>query len=883
MIRTSQAPRRLPRPPALRAPMKASGSPCCHSSTAAVDASLTALAEGLTEDIVTGLSRFSYLRVIARGSTLRYADQATDLRVVGKELGARYVMEGSLRQAGAKLRLAVQLVDAVSGAHLWAENYERSFSPDAVFELQDDLVPRIVSTVADIHGVLPRSMSEAVRGRPPGQLSPYEAVVRSFAYFERVTPEELAAARSGLEQAVEKAPDHPDAWAMLALLCVQDYAQGFELQQDSLSRGLAAARRAVEAAPSNHLAHFALAQALFFQKEFQSFRNAADRALALNPFDGNSIAFLGELLTYAGDQERGLALAERAKRLNPHHPGWYWYVDAFNAYRQGDDRAAIDFVLRANLPRHWGSHAALAAAYGQLGDRDAAGKALRELLKLRPDYGVRVRRESEKWWDPEYVERWIDGLRKAGLEGPAPRQSDQAAGRSTAIAIAVLPFSDMSPAKDQEYLCEGMAEEIMNALVRIEGIRVASRTSAFRARRDAGDLAAIARALSVSHVLEGSVRAAGDRLRVTAQLTDAASGFQLWSERFDRKAEDIFAVQDEIAAGVVEAVKLRLSPAVSVRPRSTNLEAYRSYLKGRHLRGKEDLAGALGAFEEAIRLDPTHAPSWTGLAEINVLASVFGVIPARAACARAREAVARARQLEGESADGLHVEAFVAWIERRWADMETAWRRAIELQPTHVQALASFGIVLCSRQRLDEALPYFERARQSDPLASFPYSLTGSGLLGCGRPQEALRYLEDALSFEKEDATALDNAGMAKVVLGRLDEGIAMLERVVAISRRGAHFLGTLGWALATAGRTAEARTILEELRARPPSAPPVVSEAWLLGALGEIDAAFDVVARAEEECQGYVYFTGLPGFDPLRGDPRFAALQQRLGLRTAG
>ena len=133
-------------------------------------------------------------------------------------------MEGSLRQAGTKLRIAVQLVDAVSGAHLWAENYERSFSPEAVFELQDELVPRIVSTVADMHGVLPRSMSETVRGRPPEQLSPYEAVLRSFGYFERVTAEELAAARSGLESAVEKAPDHADAWAMLAILCIQDYA-----------------------------------------------------------------------------------------------------------------------------------------------------------------------------------------------------------------------------------------------------------------------------------------------------------------------------------------------------------------------------------------------------------------------------------------------------------------------------------------------------------------------------------------------------------------------------------------------------------------------------------------------------------------------------------
>ncbi len=154
--------------------------------------------------------------------------------------------------------------------------------------------------------------SELVRSRAPEQLSPYEAVLRSFNYFERVTAEELAAAQCCLEMAVAKAPAYVDAWAMLALLCVQDYGQGFNLHADALANGLSAARRAVEAGPSNHLAYFSLAQALFFQKEFQTFRNAAERAVALNPMDGNSLAFVGELLTYAGDSERGLALAARS-------------------------------------------------------------------------------------------------------------------------------------------------------------------------------------------------------------------------------------------------------------------------------------------------------------------------------------------------------------------------------------------------------------------------------------------------------------------------------------------------------------------------------------------------------------------------------------------
>ena len=377
---------------------------------------LETLAEGLCEDIVTGLSRFSYLRVIARSSTIRFNSELADVRTVGKELSARYVMEGSLRQVASTVRVAVQLVDASTGANLWAETYDRPLSPESVFVLQDELVPRIVSTVADMNGVLPRSMSESVRNRTPEQLSPYEAVLRSFGYFERLTPEEFIAGRSCLELAVRKTPDYADAWAMLALLCVQAYAQGFNLEVDSLTYGESAARRAVEAAPSNHMAHFSLAQVLFFQKEFQSFRNSASRAAALNPMDGNSIAFLGELLTYSGDRDRGLELAARAKQLNPNHPGWFWFADFYDAYRQRDYGSALGFALKVNMPGHWGTYLMLAAAYGQLDENDAAAKALQALLTLRPALAATIRKDSRKWFDPEYVAHLIDGLRKAGLE-----------------------------------------------------------------------------------------------------------------------------------------------------------------------------------------------------------------------------------------------------------------------------------------------------------------------------------------------------------------------------------------------------------------------------------------------------------------------------------
>ena len=247
---------------------------------------LTALAEGLTEDIVTGLSRFSYLRVIARNSTTRYANESIDVRSAAKQLGARYVMEGSLRQAGTKLRLAVQLVDATSGAHLWAETYVNMFDPEAIFDLQEELVPRIVATVADTRGVLPHSMSEALRGKPPDQLTPYEALLRSFAYFQRINKEEHALARAALERAVEQAPGNADAWAMLSILYREEYTQAYNLLPEPLERAFRAAQRAIELAPSNHYGYHALASVMFLRGERQTFKSVAERALMLNPMDG---------------------------------------------------------------------------------------------------------------------------------------------------------------------------------------------------------------------------------------------------------------------------------------------------------------------------------------------------------------------------------------------------------------------------------------------------------------------------------------------------------------------------------------------------------------------------------------------------------------------
>ncbi len=704
------------------------------------DEDLVALAEGLSEDIVTGLSRFSYLRVIARGSTLKYASEGIDVRAVGEELGARYVMEGSLRRAGKKLRLAVQLVDTQSGVHLWAEAYDRNFDADDLFAVQDELVPTIVSTVADTHGVLPRSMGEALRSCPPEELSPYEAVLRSFSYFERVTAEELAAAREGLLLAVQKAPDSADAWAMLALLGAQEYGQGFKLLADPLESSANAARRAVEAGPSNHLAHFSLAQVLFFQKEFEAFRNAAARAAELNPMDGNSIAFLGELLIYSGDSERGLELAGRAKRLNPTHPGWYWYADFFYAYREHDYSAALAITQKVNLPDHWGQHAAIAVACGQLGDREAAGKAIERLLDIRPDFADIARQECEKWWDAELVEQMLDGFSKAGFEIPATsasvsrsktaelsRAPDSGAARADeGFWVAVLPFKYNGDDADLASLAEGLTEEIVTGLSRFSFLRVIARSSTSHIARDTDDVRAVGKELGARYVMEGSIRRAGSMLRIATQLVDAMTGAHLWAETYNRSFHPgaIFELQDDLVPRIVSTVAdwsgvLPRALSEAVRSKTADeLSPYEAVLRGcgyyQRVRPDEHAAVRAG-LERAVAEAPRYADAWVMLSMMCGEEHRFGFNVKPDSLGRALHAARQAVDADPSNHLAHLALAQAMFFRKEFVAFRSAAERALAVNPMDGFTVEYLGHLLAFAGDWERGCELGEKGRQLNP------------------------------------------------------------------------------------------------------------------------------------------------------------------------
>ena len=442
---------------------------------------IAALAEGLSEEIVTGLSRFSYLKVIARRSMATASSSVDSNPALDADRRARFVIDGSIRLSGSVLRVSAQLVDGTTGAHLWAETYERPFQPDQIFALQDDLIPRIVSTCADRFGVLASSICDAVRARDASQLSPYEALMRGFGYHHRLSPIDHADARDVLERAVEQAPAHADCWAMLSWIYSHEVGHGFNPRPGSLDRALAAAQRAVELAPSNHLAYQALAVARFFRKEKPACLSAAERALALNPLDASNEAMF--LIAFTGDWERGCRLIRKAMDLNPQHPGWYRVVLALNEYRNGNYRDAVKETVAANAPGVFWTNVMLAAAHAQLGELDAARGALQALLAQKPDLVASGRGMLETWYGADVATHVVDGLLKAGLGTGSSPVSAAAQRADEGFWVAVLPLKHSGSNAELADLAEGLGEDIVTGLSRFSYLRVIARGSVDEARQ----------------------------------------------------------------------------------------------------------------------------------------------------------------------------------------------------------------------------------------------------------------------------------------------------------------------------------------------------------------------------------------------------------------
>jgi len=391
-----------------------------HFSNPAGDTALDFFGGAITDEIITELTRYSELRVAARTATSEYVGRDIDVKSVGRRLGAAFLVAGSLRRANDRVRVTAQLLKAADATLVWAETYERDLTPADLFAVQQDIATKTVAAIASISsGVIARDALGQARGKPPRELSAYECTVRANEIMTYSAHSHLAI-RTCLEAAVDNEPDYAAAWAMLAWIHTLEYSQSFNTRPDSdpRERALAAARRAIELAPANPMARFAMARAAFLKHDLDLFHAEAARALALNPHEPFLLGNIGSWLSFSGRWDEGVALIRKAIALNPKvYPRWWHAALGKDHYRKGEYRQALAEFKTMNLPNWFWNQVELAYTYGQLGDSENAHKATAKLYELYPGFDLeKAAMEHRKFsFEQSYIDRAVDGLRKAGV------------------------------------------------------------------------------------------------------------------------------------------------------------------------------------------------------------------------------------------------------------------------------------------------------------------------------------------------------------------------------------------------------------------------------------------------------------------------------------
>jgi TolB-like protein/Tfp pilus assembly protein PilF len=862
------------------------------------DADAEAMAAGLTDDITTSLGKFPGLTVVASQTTRAFKDSPLDVRDISVRIGARYIISGHVRKSGPAIRTTGQLIDAKSGAQLWTENYDRRIDNGAdLFTTQDDIVDHIVATLADQGGTLAQSMMLSVPHESIGGVTPERLIVRMWSFQHEPAPAKHAELRAGLEQQLEHDSNNADLWAMLSNLYICEHSLMFNPLPDSLGRAVRAARRAIEIDRGNQSGWLWLGQAHFYLRDRPGMEEAFDRVMRINPRNARAMAWVGGMLTHAGDYERGTKLTARAMQINPAHPGWV-HISIFNRhFAEGNFEAALQSARRVNIPNFFWMHFTIAAAAGHLGRIDEGHQAAETMARIQPAVAdqAHLREFITRWyWPEEMIESLLDGVRRSinasDTQEERPRSGSTSKPRSDIRhvdpSIAVMPFTDLSEKKDQDWFCDGIAEEILNALAPLPGLRVAARASAFSLRGKTDDLRSIGEKLDVTTVLEGSVRRAGDRVRITAQLSDAQQGRQLWSERFDRELEDIFDVQEQIARAIVDRLRVTISgmPERLVPQATANVEAYQLLLKGRVFLNRRGpaIANAISCFKQALALDPNLADAHAGLGDTYRLFGIYGLLPAREALPPARESLERALAIDREQVEALATLANITHaFEWDYREGRVLTDRALARDPSHVRALAESAIMIATAKAEPSSealnalvLERVRHARSLDPLNAWTMAIEGMVLLILGHPQEAIDIAARAVAADSTNFTAHWSRVFTLAALDRVAEADAAADAALAMSRRHPMVLAELATLHARNGNRARAIDIYRELadRAGAGFVSPG-SRACAAAAAGEIDDATRLLAQAIAERDVFLTFYKLPAWRAIWDIPHCAAL----------
>jgi TolB-like protein/Tfp pilus assembly protein PilF len=474
-------------------------------------------------------------------------------------------------------------------------------------------------------------------------------------------------------------------------------------------------------------------------------------------------------------------------------------------------------------------------------------------------------------------------------------------------SIAVLPFRNLSAEPETEYFSDGISEEILNALSQVEGLRVCSRSSSFRFKNQEEDIRQIGQKLGVSSVLEGSVRRGGNRVRISAQLVNTSDGYHIWSEVFDGNLDDIFEVQDEIATKIVDRLKQKFSnrtdnepgtqaskePSVVVAS-TDNVEAYNLYLKGRFHRNKshpEDIHKAIGAFEQAIALDPEFASAYCMLSYCYSFLGSAGVVPKAEAFSKAKDYTLRAIEIDPNHAESHLSHATIKFMQNwDFAGASASIQKAKSLGLNSSELHQLDGMVLVAQGRFNEAVDRIEEALKREPLSLSMRCMLGDAYSFARRFDEALEQYDKVLELEPNFRRAYEGKGFVYLAKYDPENAIRFLEQYQKMIGHPLKGLGGLGYAYGLAGYHDKALDCLARTQERERTEPGInmsLEYALINAGLGEINKSFEYLNSLYEQrssvvCIGMIYCARYPILDEIKADPRFQQFMQSMGLQNS-
>jgi TolB-like protein/Flp pilus assembly protein TadD len=751
--------------------------------------------DGITEDLITALSRIRQIDMVARSSTFSYKGTSPNVRQVSVELGARYVVEGSVRKAGNRVRVTAQLIDGQTGNHIWAERYDREITD--IFDVQDEVTETLVGAI--VPGI---SGAERQRAKQisPESLSVWDLYQRGMWHLRKRTigrmEEDLLEARALFKEATMLDPEFGPAYAAYAETIYYDVMWGSG--SGDLEKALQAAKKAIELDGADANAHVALGKIYRLGLNYDAAAAEYKIALGLNSSLADAHYYLAGVLVHTGRAQESILHLEASIRLSPYDdligPFYSRLAEAhfsLGDYEKAAELAQTSLGLRGT---QWGAYAKLTSALAHLGRFEDAQKALMALRDVLPQATISYVREHFSQTTPHFMDRFLDGLRKAGLPDNAPEQ-DKPLPLPDKPSIAVLPFENMSGDPEQEYFADGIAEDIITALSRIRQFFVIARNTTFTYKGQSVDVQAVAKDLGVRYVLEGSVRKSGNRVRITAQLIDGESGSHIWGDRYDRELEDIFQVQDEITLTVVGAMEPQLSRVEQERARRKSpeqLDSWDCYQNGLWYFDQitpEGLKESLKLFERAVELNPNMSCAYAAMANAHFYDFIMGSTVSRHDTVRAAmDAAQTAVKLDGDD----------------WA------------------ALLSLGLAHhIQRGMASDGLPYLEAAVQLNPSSATGHYRLGCQILFSGKAEDAIQRFETAMRLSPRDVW------MAHF-MARLSEAYLFMgdyEEAVNWGKRARNQTGPYAWptrlglasALGFLDKLDEARIAIDEMRQKQP------------------------------------------------------------------